>query len=612
MKTSGSDWQERYEALRQRERHALLALLDVLSGLEASREEVAQLQDAVQHLSGLFSVAVIGEFNAGKSTLLNALLGARLLPEGVTPTTSTLHLVTYGPTPSSVTRGDLVEWSYPASWLKDIYLVDTPGSNTVFRQHESRARSFLHRADVLFFVVSARRALAESDRLYLDLIHDYGAKVVVILNQIDLLSGAEEIAEVSRFVQEKAQQSLGHLAPFFAVSAKWALQAAESQDAAERQSLEARSGMGAIWDYIENVTAEGSRARQQLLTSLRVGVQLVAKQKAAAEERLNDWQREGDLLAAIRAQIGEFSRRTEERQASGGERLAELMGRVSELAQASLRQDYTLGRVLRELGRFVIRLPFATGAPREPGDQALASYLHAEAPRAIVEELHRTESSLRQEGQVLLAGVAERVNNRLDESSLLRNRVLGQVHIADVAEVAIPSLQEEQREIEKSLDASGLLTFVREWSQAARGAWQRSVVWEIVVIVLALALSYYTTTFVEVQERMRLLLWIVAVAAGLGLLGLGWLPLRRVFARRELGRALGRTRENLATLQKRRIESLSRRYLDAAETILSPASRTVQSEQGRLDQARVRLVEIERSLHDIESELARDDGGGQK
>jgi small GTP-binding protein len=609
MKTSGSEWQERYEALRQRERHVLLALLDVLSGSDASREEVAQLQDAVQHLSGLFCLAVIGEFNAGKSTLLNALLGARLLPEGVTPTTSSLHLVTYGPAASSVTNGDLVEWQYPAPWLKDIYLVDTPGSNTVFRQHEARARSFLHRADLLLFVISARRALAESDRLYLDLIHDYGAKIVVILNQIDLLNGPDELAEVSRFVQDKAQQSLGQPAPFFAVSAKWALQAAESKDEAERQGLEARSGITAVRNYINGATAELSRARQQLLTSLRVGTQIVAKQKSAVETRLAEWRQEGDELTGIRAQIVEFQRCAEERQVSSGERLSELMAHVAEQAQANLSHDYGLGRVFRELGRFVIRLPFAAAAPRESGDLALASYLRADAPAEIEEEWQQTESALRKEGQILLAGVAERANKRLHESPALREKVIGEVHSVEVAEGVGPGLQGARREIERALDVGGLLGFVKEWSRGARNAWWRTVIWEIAVILLALAFSYYIKTFVETAERTRWLLWIVAGAVGAGAFGLCWLPLRRVFARRELSRALDKTRVKLAAAQKGRIESLTRRYVDAAETVLSPYSRATSSEQARLGQAQGRLAEIEGMLREIELELARDGEG---
>ena len=43
-----------------------------------------------------FSVVVLGEFNHGKSTFINALLGTPLLPTGITPTTALLAHVTHG------------------------------------------------------------------------------------------------------------------------------------------------------------------------------------------------------------------------------------------------------------------------------------------------------------------------------------------------------------------------------------------------------------------------------------------------------------------------------------------------------------------------------------
>ena len=63
---------------------------------EASAEDQKTLRDLLRQLDELFLLVVVGEFNSGKSALINALLGERVFPEGVTPTTDRLNLLSHG------------------------------------------------------------------------------------------------------------------------------------------------------------------------------------------------------------------------------------------------------------------------------------------------------------------------------------------------------------------------------------------------------------------------------------------------------------------------------------------------------------------------------------
>src|SRR5512136_796506 len=78
------------------EKEALAEIRLALAGLDVPREGLETLQQATLQLDELFLLVVVGEFNAGKSALVNALLGDQVLPEGVPPTTVRVTLVKWG------------------------------------------------------------------------------------------------------------------------------------------------------------------------------------------------------------------------------------------------------------------------------------------------------------------------------------------------------------------------------------------------------------------------------------------------------------------------------------------------------------------------------------
>lgn len=168
-------------ALRESEIRLLTDIGTTLAEMgEAAQQDRRRLLDVAQDLRDMFYlVVIIGEFNAGKSTFINALLGDNLLPVGITPTTEVIELIRYGEVANRkpVMREDGIrEWTHPNTGAPGVALVDTPGTGSVFQKHEKTAKSFLHRSDLVVFVVSAKRAFAETERLYLELAKNYGKK----------------------------------------------------------------------------------------------------------------------------------------------------------------------------------------------------------------------------------------------------------------------------------------------------------------------------------------------------------------------------------------------------------------------------------------------------
>src|SRR6188472_2773646 len=94
------------EDLIQEEIRLLNQLLAAIERFPVTQEDRDSLQEAAENLTSLFLLVIVGEFNAGKSAFINALIGAPVMPEGVTPTTSVINLLRFGPEPAVTMQGD--------------------------------------------------------------------------------------------------------------------------------------------------------------------------------------------------------------------------------------------------------------------------------------------------------------------------------------------------------------------------------------------------------------------------------------------------------------------------------------------------------------------------
>ena len=149
-------------------------------------------------------VCIVGEFNAGKSTFVNALLGDKWVKEGVLPTTARVCVLKYGTEVSrksqvdvfGETHEDVEELRLPVPWLTELAIVDTPGTNAIVLAHEALTKRIVPRADLVLFLTSADRPFSESERNFLELIAKWGKKVVFVLNKVDILPDDAAVDEV--------------------------------------------------------------------------------------------------------------------------------------------------------------------------------------------------------------------------------------------------------------------------------------------------------------------------------------------------------------------------------------------------------------------------------
>jgi small GTP-binding protein len=283
-------------------RELLASLRDTLAEFGAAAEDRAALAASIRQLDDLFLIVVVGEFNAGKSAFINGLLGRSVVEEGVTPTTAQIQLLKYADVVTSETDANgLRILMAPVELLRDIHIVDTPGTNAIIREHERLTADFVPRSDLVLFVTSADRPFTETERVFLAAIRDWGKKIVIVLNKIDILSSAAQLQEVVDFVHNAARSLLGVDADVLPVSARLALRAKQGEP-----SVWAASGFEALERYLRNTLDARNQFRLKLANPLGVGLALGNRFATIAGERLTVIHDDLELLGDIERQLSVY------------------------------------------------------------------------------------------------------------------------------------------------------------------------------------------------------------------------------------------------------------------------------------------------------------------
>lgn len=256
----------------------------VLARLHAHARDLAHL-DGIQKVAELTQerarpvrVAIVGEFNAGKSTFINALIGADVAPTGVLPTTATLHHLRYAqdpiarilffsdpetgaqrddrllplselrPTLKSLDAGEIrrVEILVPLASLTRAEILDTPGFNAPDPRHTEAAKSAFVEADAVIWLLDAGQALKQSEKRILDEARAAKVPVQILVNKADRMA-PEQIAKVLASVDEGlAEAGLTSWSPVVALSARLALQGKLGD-----QDALARSGWARVQELMD-------------------------------------------------------------------------------------------------------------------------------------------------------------------------------------------------------------------------------------------------------------------------------------------------------------------------------------------------------------------------
>lgn len=557
------------EELLAENRRLVADLQQALARFDASAEDQGTLQRSARQLDELFLLVIAGEFNAGKSAFINALFGSKVLEEGVTPTTSRIHLIQHGP---EVTRETLEpaldRVTAPVDLLKDINIVDTPGTNAIHREHEAITREFVPRSDMVLFVTSADRPFTESERGFLQGIREWGKKVVVVLNKIDILEDPQDIERIRAFIADNARALLGFTPEIFPVAARLALRAKTTGDA----GLLASSRFEELERFIVETLDEKERVRLKLMNPLGVASHLSGKYLQTTESRLELLKEDFATLEDIERQLGLYK---EDMKREFRFRLSDVDNVLHEFenrGEAFFDETMRLARFLDLMNKSKMKVDFQQ---KVVGD---APQLIERRVSEVIDWL--VASDLRQ-WQAVMDHIQKRRHAHAD-------RIVGQVGGSfDYNRTRL--LDSVGREAQKSVDTFDQEAEANRMAESVQVAVAGTALVEVGAIGLGAVLTHIAVTAAADVTG-------ILAAGSIAVLGLFIIPNRRHDAKKELRQKIAELREQLMgglTGQfDREIEGSLRRIDEA----ISPYTRFVRAERDKLNGVHGELQQVHEGL----------------
>lgn len=322
-------------------------------GAERLRERLQQKR---------LQIAILGQFKRGKSTFINALLGAPILPTAVVPLTAVPTFISWRQTPlirveysngkaaehfeaseavaiedvlsrfvteeanpRNRLRVERVDLFYPAAILGDgTVLIDTPGIGSTLAHNTEAAVRVLPECDGSLFIVSSDPPLTEMELAYLHQLKPRIGHTFFVINKIDYLTFQERgcVADFMRKVLME-ESLIDPEAPIFGVSARLALMARQSHDEEALRKSGIQEIEGALVRYLatektraldEAIRLKAAEIVGQARAEVELGLRALSMPLEKLEQKSSEFSRAlhsieterltvGDLLAGDRRRL---------------------------------------------------------------------------------------------------------------------------------------------------------------------------------------------------------------------------------------------------------------------------------------------------------------------
>jgi small GTP-binding protein len=569
------------------ERRLVLHVRDALSRADGSRADLERLAQLVTEMDELFLLVVAGEYNAGKSTFINALLGDEVFAMGDLPTTRVISILRFGEPGTPEPAGEHTRiYRYPLDVLRDLEIVDTPGTNSIERMEEEITRGFVPRADLVLFVTSLLQPLTASELDFLGHIREWGKKVIFVVNGVDRRNSDEQLERVREYLTREVQTRLGGAPPtMYFISALRALRrkvAAKGIGAADTLPPDALDEFPALERYLIETLRETERVRLKLLSPLGVVRHVLERNVAAIDGRRVVVQQDGTVLGAVRGQLEAYS---SEMRTDSERYLLELrasLGEVERRGRTWLERNIRIGNISLLRNKDAVENRFrnevVADAPREIEDvvHRMVDWTvrrNLKLWTTVFTELDAHTARLRASGALAAHGDSEFQYNREDLFTRLRQPI-----------------ERRLGDFNAEAEARGVVESMREAVTSAFGV-------NVLAVGLgAIFLAVFTTAAMDVTGVLTATLFAIA----------GWLiiPARRRHLIREMEAKIAKLGTDLSALLSAKFQEQLARYEQQLLEVIHPSERFLETERVKRDRARSELDGASREVDALEQQIS--------
>lgn len=601
------------------ERTLILRVRDLLARAEGSHDDIERLARLVNEMDELFLLVVAGEYNAGKSTFINALLGDEVFAMGDLPTTREISILRHGdPGPPKPSGKHTLIYHYPLDVLRDLEIVDTPGTNSLERMEEMVTRDFVPRADLVLFVTSLLQPLTASEADFLGLIRQWGKKVIFVVNGVDRRNSDEQIDRVREYIVHEVTKRLGGPEPaIWFVSSREALHARlAARDGADGKrsggdrtgeavddgsaaataspgsdvslALDPRNEFPALERYLLETLRDDERVRLKLLSPLGVVRKVLDDNLALLGTRLGVMRDDARVLGSVREQLDAYTAEMRTDAERYQIELRAVLNEVERRGRTWLENNVRIGNIklLRN---------------KDAVENRFRNEVVADAPREVEEVVHRMVDWTVKRNLRLWSTIFTELDAhmaRLRESGAL----------AQHADTEFQYNREElflrlRQPVEQRLGAFDAEREARGIVQSMRDALTQAFGVNVLAVGLgAVIVTVFTTMAVDITGVLTATLFAIA----------GWLiiPARRRRLIRELEERIAKLSEDLSAILAAKFDEQLGRYRQQLLDVIQPYERFLELERVKLEQALGELTTVRTEVEGLEGKIETMPGSG--
>lgn len=553
------------------ERRLIVQVRDALARADGERDDLERLVRLLTEIDELFLLVVAGEYNAGKSTFINALLGDDVFEVGDLPTTRMISILRHGERGAPQPAGEhTLVYHYPLDVLRDLDIVDTPGTNSLERMEEEITRGFVPRADLVLFVTTLLQPLTASELAFLTHIGEWGKKILFIVNGVDRRNSDEQVERVRDYIAREVTARLRPATPptIYCISALQALRAKlAARDGTAPPPPDPRNEFPALERYLLETLRETERVQLKLLSPIGVLRHVVDRHLATLDRRLAVLDEDARVLGSVRGQLEAYVAETR----SDAERyqleLREVLAAVERRGRAWLERNIRIGniRLLRN---------------KDAVENRFRAEVVQEAPREVEEVVHRMVDWTVKRNLKLWTAVFSELDAhtaRLRASGALASE--RDAEFVYNREAIFARLREP---IQRRLDGFNTEDEARGIVESMQQAVTQAFGVNVLAVGLGAALvAAFTTTALDVTGVLAATVFAIA----------GWLliPARRRRLIRELEARIEKLSTELCALLSAKFREQLERYEQQFVEVVQPYQRFIETERAKLERGAAEL-----------------------